>query len=73
MLEAGLLVTLNSDDPAFFGGYINENYQAMRDHAGISDEQLAEIARNSFRAAFIDDGQRDAHIAEIDDYVRSRA
>ena len=66
MLEAGLVVTLNSDDPAFFGGYINENYQAMRDHAGIDDADLAEIARQSFRAAFIDDARRDALIAEVD-------
>lgn len=66
MLEAGLVVTLNSDDPAFFGGYINENYQAMRDHAGIDDADLAEIARQSFRAAFIDDVRRDALIAEVD-------
>ena len=40
MLDAGLMVTLNSDDPAFFGGYINENYQAMQDRLGIDDHTL---------------------------------
>ena len=72
MLDAGLMVTLNSDDPAFFGGYINENYQAMQDHAGITERQFAEIARNSFRAAFIDDAQRDGYIDEVDAYAASR-
>lgn len=69
MLDAGLVVTLNSDDPAFFGGYINENYQAMRDHAGITDRQLALIARNSFTAAFLDDQRRNLLLAELDAYL----
>ncbi len=70
MLDAGLVVTLNSDDPAFFGGYINENYQAMSDHAGVDDAALAEIARQSFRASFLDAPRRDALIAEVDAWAR---
>lgn len=69
MLEAGLVVTLNSDDPAFFGGYVNENYQAMADHVGIDNATLAELARNSFRAAFLDEDRRRQLLDEVDDYV----
>lgn len=69
MLEAGLVVTLNSDDPAFFGGYINENYQAMRDHAGVDDGQLADIARNSFRSAFLDAAERQRLLDEVDAFA----
>ena len=69
MLDAGLMVTINSDDPAFFGGYIGENYQAVQDGLGLDDWTLAELARNSFRAAFLDD-ERKAHLlAEVDGYV----
>ena len=69
MLDAGLMITLNSDDPAFFGGYINENYQVMQDHLGIDDQTLAGIARNSFAAAFLDAGRRDELLAELDEYL----
>ncbi len=69
MLEAGLMVTLNSDDPAFFGGYVNENYQAMKDHAGLSDAQLVEIAGNSFQAAFLDEARRKTLLDELAAYA----
>ena len=69
MLEAGLAVTINSDDPAFFGGYINENYQAAQDHLGIDDATLAQIARNSFNASFLDGARRFELLARLDTYV----
>lgn len=69
MLDAGLKVTLNSDDPAFFGGYINENYQAVQDSLGIDDETLGRIARNSFDASFIDQWRRAELLAELDAYM----
>ena len=69
MLNAGLTVTLNSDDPAFFGGYINENYQAMQDHLGIDDDTLAAMARNSFNASFLDDARRAELLAQLDVYL----
>ena len=72
MLDAGLTVTLNSDDPAFFGGYINENYQAMQDRLGIDDDTLASIARNSFNAAFLDEARRAELLAQLDAYLDSR-
>ena len=69
MLDAGLMVTINSDDPAYFGGYINENYQAMQDHLGLDDATLAQIARNSFHAAFLAAERRDELLNELDGYL----
>ncbi|GJL82808.1 MAG: adenine deaminase [marine bacterium B5-7] len=69
MLEAGLMVTLNSDDPAFFGGYINENFQVMKDHFDLSNEVLGSIARNSFLASFMSGERRSLLLDELDAYM----
>jgi adenosine deaminase len=68
MLEAGLLVTVNSDDPAYFGGYVNDNYDAVRTHLGLDRAALADLARNSFRASFDDPHRIAGHVAEVDEY-----
>ena len=68
MLEAGLLVTVNSDDPAYFGGYAGDNFDGVRDALGLDPEQLRALARNSFEAAFISAEQRAAYLAEVDAY-----
>jgi adenosine deaminase len=73
MLEAGLLVTVNSDDPAYFGGYVGENFDGVRDALGLDPEQLRTLARNSFEAAFISPEQRAAYLAEVDAYVFAEA
>ena len=52
MLDRGLKVTINSDDPAYFGGYVNENYLAVAEALSLSRESLERIARNSFEASF---------------------
>ncbi|MCH8154071.1 MAG: adenosine deaminase [Proteobacteria bacterium] len=67
MLDAGLRVTVNSDDPAYFGGYVNENYRAVQEALGLTDEDLGQIARNSFEAAFLDAPEKQALIARLDD------
>ncbi len=69
MLEAGLMVTINSDDPAYFGGYVNENYLAVHEALELSQRQLAEIARNSFEAAFLDDARKASLMGEVDAYA----
>jgi len=66
MLEAGLLVTVNSDDPSYFGGYVEDNMRGLRDALGLTDDQLALLARNSFRASFVDDARRAELLAELD-------
>lgn len=65
MLAAGLNVSINSDDPAFFGGYVGDNFAAAQAGLGLSDEQLRQLAVNSFRSAFLSDAERRNHIAAI--------
>ncbi|HEX6640030.1 MAG TPA: adenosine deaminase [Thermoanaerobaculia bacterium] len=52
MLQRGLKVTINSDDPAYFGGYVNENYVAVAEALQLTREELEQLARNSFEASF---------------------
>ncbi len=58
MLELGLMVTVNSDDPAYFGGYITENFLAAQRALDLTREQILTLARNSYAAAFVDEGRR---------------
>ena len=55
MLEKGLLATVNSDDPAYFGGYINENFEALVKGINLSKEEIKKLAINSFKASFLSD------------------
>jgi adenosine deaminase len=66
MLERGLRVTINSDDPAYFGGYVDDNYEGVRRELGMTDDELVQCARNSFEASFVDDEARRALLAELD-------
>lgn len=66
MLEAGLLATVNSDDPAYFGGYVGENYSETAAALRLSDAEVVQLAKNSFEASFIDDATKAAYAAEID-------
>ncbi|MEG3631378.1 adenosine deaminase [Streptomyces poriticola] len=71
MLDAGLMCTVNSDDPAYFGGYAGDNFDAVRDTLGLSEERLRDLARNSFHAAFLDDDEerRARCLAEVEAYT----
>ncbi|MFJ3229817.1 adenosine deaminase [Streptomyces sp. NPDC086787] len=75
MMEAGLLCTVNSDDPAYFGGYVADNYHAVRAALGLTKEQMRELARNSFLASFLadDEERRARYLAEVDAYEFSAA
>ncbi|MCV2488362.1 adenosine deaminase [Geodermatophilus sp. YIM 151500] len=66
MLELGLVATVNSDDPAYFGGYVDDVVAAVRTALGVSDDDLAVLARNSFAAAFADDADRSRWLGEVD-------
>jgi adenosine deaminase len=65
LLDRGLCVTVNSDDPAYFGGYVGENYRACRAALGLSDADVASLARNSFRASFVTEDERRRLLAEV--------
>ncbi|WP_433661026.1 adenosine deaminase [Nocardia sp. CA-128927] len=68
MLELGLLATVNSDDPAYFGGYVHDNFDGIRDALDLSVDQLRTLARNSFEASFIDADTRARYLGEVDAY-----
>ena len=69
LMDRGVLVTLNSDDPAYFGGYLSSNYLAVQRAFHLDRKALHRLARNSFEAAFLSVGERARNIAALDAYV----
>lgn len=69
MLDLGLRATINSDDPAYFGGYINENYTRSADATGLTREDIITLAKNSFLGSFLNDDEIERRLAEIDEVV----
>jgi adenosine deaminase len=66
LLRRGLVVTANSDDPAYFGGYVGANFAVLGDGGmGLSDEEIVQVARNSFEASFMDAEAKRRHLAEV--------
>ena len=63
---AGLCITVNSDDPAYFGGYVNDNYAAIQTALGFSNEDLWQMARNSFTGAYMSHELRTRYLSELD-------
>ncbi|WP_367041780.1 adenosine deaminase [Streptomyces sp. Je 1-332] len=73
MMDAGLLCTVNSDDPAYFGGYVDDTFHAVREALSLGQERLRELARNSFEASFLDgsaedEALRERYLAEVAEY-----
>lgn len=68
MISKGLHVTLNSDDPAYFGGYVNENYIALAESIGLTKEEIYQLAKNSFVATFLTEEEKKSLIQKVDDY-----
>ncbi|MBL1420273.1 MAG: adenosine deaminase [Alphaproteobacteria bacterium] len=69
MLDAGLIATINSDDPSYFGGYMNDNYLSTAKALGLSIDDLIQLARNGFIGSFLEQDEIDGYLAQIDDYV----
>ena len=69
LLARGVCVTINSDDPAYFGGYINDNFLAAQRALDLSRQDIHHLARNSFEASFLADGERQSLIEELDAVV----
>jgi adenosine deaminase len=67
MMERGIKVTVNSDDPAFFGGYLNDNFIAAADALNLTREDILQLVRNSFEAAFITDEEKKAHLKKVEE------
>jgi adenosine deaminase len=66
LLARGLIVTVNSDDPAYFGGYVADNLSAVANAFGLGEVEIAQLARNSFVASFLDDVSKQRHLAAVD-------
>lgn len=69
LLGLGLCATVNSDDPAYFGGYMTENFLAVQQALALDRDELQRLVRNSFEAAFLDQAERQRLIQELDSYV----
>lgn len=66
MMDKGLMVTVNSDDPAYFGGYVNQNYHAVSDALGLGRDEIAAIVRNGIQASLMTMPEKDKTLAEVD-------
>ncbi len=67
MMERGIKVTVNSDDPAYFGGYLNDNFIAVADALNLSKEDIIQLVKNSFEASFIPDGEKRAFLKKVEE------
>ncbi|MGZ4641899.1 MAG: adenosine deaminase [Blastococcus sp.] len=65
MLDAGLVATVNSDDPAYFGGYLHDNVTAVTRGLGLTAQRRRLLAENSFRASFLPDAEKERHLAAV--------
>lgn len=66
MMQKNLLVTLNSDDPAYFGGYVNDNYRALEKSIALTPEEIVAVARNGFFAAMMSEDDRKVALSHFD-------
>ncbi|MEJ2458970.1 MAG: adenosine deaminase [Novosphingobium sp.] len=73
MLELGLKATVNSDDPAYFGGYIGDNFKAVAKARGLDREEIVTLARNSFTGSFLPPEAIAAHLEKIETYLAAYA
>lgn len=71
LLEKNILLSVNSDDPAYFGGYIADNYLLLAEQLGATREQLVKIARNSIISSFLDYDSKQEYIIKLDNFVKA--
>jgi len=69
MLNLGLCVTVNSDDPAYFGGYIEENLRALTEALGLDSQNIYKLSRNAFQASFLNSAEKKKYLDELDEFV----
>jgi adenosine deaminase len=73
MLDAGLCATINSDDPAYFGGYVDDNFAGVRRALDLDENRLVALARNSFEAAFLEPQVRARYFERLDAFAATRS
>jgi len=69
MLNIGLCVTINSDDPAYFGGYIEDNFQVVQTAHDLDFQDIYKLSRNAFKAAFLPSAEKQKYLDELDEFV----
>jgi adenine deaminase len=69
MLELGMRATVNSDDPAYFRAYVNENLAALMEEGGLERDEIVQLVRNAFMVAWIDEPRRSRYLATLQSYV----
>lgn len=70
-LDAGVLVTVNSDDPSYFRGYLNDNYRAVHDALDLNENELIKLAKNSFAGSFLGNREKQKQLDAIDSCIES--
>ena len=73
LLNAGVKVSINSDDPAYFKGYISDNYYALAQKYHLAQDQVVQLAKNSFETSWISQRQKQLYLDEIDRFVKANA
>ena len=71
MIELGMVATVNSDDPAYFGGYVNENFIQITEQLNLTMSDIKTLAKNSFRASFLDETNKNIWLKKVDNYFSS--
>lgn len=71
LMDAGLMVTINSDDPAYFGGYMNENYIQIAFALNLSKKQITKLAKNSFKSSFLSKSEKEKLIHQVESYYQN--
>jgi adenosine deaminase len=71
MLEKDMLVTINSDDPAYFRAYLNENFVRLQEEGNFSREQIVTLSSNAFKVAWLDDAERQDYLQKLTNYAQS--
>lgn len=69
MLQLGMRATVNSDDPAYFRAYLNENLRALREEGGLEEGEIVQLVRNSFEVAWLDDARRNLYLDRLQRHV----
>lgn len=73
MMDKGLVVTVNSDDPAYFGGYVNDNFRAVAGALSLTREEIVAIVRNGFEASLMPTAEKLSLLAEVDRVLTTSA
>jgi adenine deaminase len=71
LLERGVLVTVNSDDPAYFPGYVADNLATLQREAGLTRSEVVQLVRNAFTISWLEDAEREGYLRRLDDWVAS--